>query len=63
MKKTMNVLNKKSEKNISSFDSNFCILAHEFMSELNSETEQFLDKRFFPTLSLKKIKQFFKSQV
>lgn len=44
----------KSEKNISSFDSNFCILAHEFTSELNSETEQFLDKRFFPTLSLKK---------
>lgn len=53
MKKTMNVLNKKKWKNIPSFDSSFCILAHEFTSELNSETEQFLDKRFFSTLSLK----------
>lgn len=37
------------QKNISSLDSNFFILAHEFISELNSETEQFLDKRLFPT--------------
>lgn len=58
MKKTMNVLNKKKWKNIPSFDSSFCILAHEFISELNSETKQFLGKRFFPTLSLKKLNNF-----
>lgn len=47
MKKTMNVLNKnkKTVKNTFSFWLHFCILAHKFTLELNSETEQLWDKK------------------